>query len=87
LASQQDSRELAKVPPDDLRIDLVNAIESLSPSHREVLLLRDLEDLTIWEIAGRLGVTREAAKSRLRRARALVREYLLDSKDTGREST
>src|SRR5262245_35849243 len=81
------ARELAKVPPDELRIDLVNAIESLSPSHREVLLLRDLEDLTIWEIAGRLGVTREAAKSRLRRARTLVREYLLGTKDSGREST
>ena len=72
---------------DELRIDLVNAIESLSPSHREVLLLRDLEDLTIWEIAGRLGVTREAAKSRLRRARTLVREYLLGTKDSGRVST
>src|SRR5215469_2052833 len=86
LASLEESREFAKVPPDELRIDLVNAIESLSPSHREVLLLRDLEDLTIWEIAGRLGVTREAAKSRLRRARALVREYLLGTKDSGRES-
>ena len=87
LASLEESRELAKVPPDELRIDLVNAIESLSPSHREVLLLRDLEDLTIGEIAGRLGVTREAAKSRLRRARTLVREYLLGTKDSGREST
>jgi RNA polymerase sigma factor (sigma-70 family) len=87
LASLEESRELAKVPPDELRIDLVNAIESLSPSHREVLLLRDLEDLTIGEIARRLGVTREAAKSRLRRARALVREYLLGTKDSGREST
>jgi DNA-directed RNA polymerase specialized sigma24 family protein len=87
LASLEESRELAKVPPDELRMDLVNAIESLSPSHREVLLLRDLEDLTIGEIAGRLGVTREAAKSRLRRARTLVREYLLGTKDSGREST
>ena len=85
LASLEESRELAKVPPDELRMDLVNAIES--PSHREVLLLRDLEDLTIGEIAGRLGVTREAAKSRLRRARTLVREYLLGTKDSGREST
>jgi RNA polymerase sigma factor (sigma-70 family) len=86
LASLEESHELAKVPPDELRMDLVNAIESLSPSHREVLLLRDLEDLTIGEIAGRLGVTREAAKSRLRRARTLVREYLLGTKDSGRES-
>ena len=85
LASLEESRELAKVPPDELRIDLVNA----SSRFRRpiVLLLRDLEDLTIGEIAGRLGVTREAAKSRLRRARTLVREYLLGTKDSGREST
>jgi RNA polymerase sigma factor (sigma-70 family) len=81
LTSVEESREIAKVPPDELRIDLVNAIESLSPSHREVLLLRDLEDLTIGEISRRLGVTREATKSRLRRARALVREYLLGTGD------
>ena len=79
LVSLEESRELAKVPPDEL-------IESLSPSHREVLLLRDLEDLTIGEISGRLGVTREAAKSRLRCARTLVRECLLGTKDSGRES-
>jgi len=85
LASLEESRELAKVPP--VTHGLVNAIESLSPSHREVLLLRDLEDLTIGEIAGRLGVTREEAKSRLRRARTLVHEYLLGTKDSGREST
>src|SRR4029079_10019704 len=50
LTGVEESRELAKIPADALRIDLVNAIESLSPSHREVLLLRDLEDLTIGEI-------------------------------------
>src|SRR5262249_45080882 len=48
LASLEESRELAKVPADELRMDLVNSIESLSPSHREGLLLPDLEDLTIW---------------------------------------
>jgi hypothetical protein len=32
-------------------------------------------------------VTREAAKSRLRRARALVREYLLGTTDSGPDST
>jgi RNA polymerase sigma factor (sigma-70 family) len=87
LTSLEQSREVATVPAGELRMDLVNAIESLSPSHREVLLLRDLEDLTIWEIAGRLDVTREAAKSRLPRARALVQEYLLGTKNNRREST
>jgi hypothetical protein len=44
-------------------MDVVNAIESLSQSDREVRLLRDLEDLTIGEIAGRLGVTPERPKA------------------------
>ncbi len=69
--------ELGTVPVDDLRIDLARALQSLPPHYRDVLLLRDLEELTINEIAERLGTTREAVKARLHRARALVREYLV----------
>lgn len=76
LKSIEDSRHFAKVPVDDLRIDLVHALESLSEPHREIILLRDMQEMTIAEIALHLGITREAAKSRLHRARALVREYL-----------
>jgi len=32
--------------------------------------------MTITEVADKLGITREAAKSRIHRGRALVREYL-----------
>ena len=46
-----------------------------------------LNDPAVEDMNGPLGVTREAAKSRLRRARTLVREYLLGTKDSGREST
>jgi RNA polymerase sigma factor (sigma-70 family) len=53
------------------------APESLPPDYREILLLRDFEELTIGEIAQRLGITPAAAKSRLHRARTLAREYLL----------
>jgi RNA polymerase sigma factor (sigma-70 family) len=60
-----------------LRVELVAALESLPVHYREVLLLRDLEELTIDEIAGRTGLTRANVKSRLHRARALAREYLL----------
>jgi RNA polymerase sigma factor (sigma-70 family) len=56
--------------------DLAAAMESLPAHYREVLLLRDLEGLTINEICAQLGLTREAAKARLHRARALAREYL-----------
>ena len=65
-------------PDDELRIDLVNALESLPAHYLEVVLLRDFEELTIAEIATRLGEQPGAIKSRLHRARELVREYMLD---------
>jgi DNA-directed RNA polymerase specialized sigma24 family protein len=43
------------------------------------VLLRDFEELTIAEIAERLGEPQGAVKSRLHRARELVREYMLGS--------
>ena len=60
-----------------LRTDLISALESLPAHYLEVVLLRDFEELTIAEIAGRLGEQPGAVKSRLHRARELVREYLL----------
>lgn len=76
LTHREEERYLAHTPPDDLRMDLVRALESLPAMYREVILLRDMEQLTITEAALQLGVTREAVKSRLHRARTLVREYL-----------
>jgi RNA polymerase sigma factor (sigma-70 family) len=66
-------------PSDQLRIDLANALESLPSHYLEVVLLRDFEELTIAEIAQRLGEQAGAVKSRLHRARELVREYMLGS--------
>lgn len=60
-----------------LRIDLAKALESLPAHYLEVVLLRDFEELTISEIAARLGEQQGAVKSRLHRARELVREYML----------
>ncbi|HZH43265.1 MAG TPA: RNA polymerase sigma factor [Lysobacter sp.] len=62
--------------PVELRRDIAAALESLPVHYRDVILMRDLEGLTIEEMAGELGLTREAVKSRLHRARVLVREYL-----------
>ena len=61
----------------DLRIDLAAALESLPAHYLEVVLLRDFEELTIAEIAERLGEQAGAIKSRLHRARELVREYMI----------
>jgi len=56
--------------------DLSYCLESLPVHYRQILLLRDMEGLTIAELAEQLGLTREAVKARLHRARVLAREYL-----------
>jgi RNA polymerase sigma-70 factor (ECF subfamily) len=53
---------------------LAQAIAELEPMYREVLVLRDAEGLTAPEVAEVLGVTTQAVKSRLHRARLSVRE-------------
>jgi RNA polymerase sigma-70 factor (ECF subfamily) len=68
---------LAHLRPEDLRIDLGRAIQSLPEHYREVILLRDIEELSIDEIAAVLGLTRESVKARIHRARTMIREYLI----------
>jgi RNA polymerase sigma-70 factor (ECF subfamily) len=75
-ADEADAR-LAHLRPEDLRIDLSRAIQSLPEHYREVILLRDIEELSIDEIASVLGLTRESVKARIHRARMLIREYLI----------
>lgn len=69
---------LATRPDDALRLDLTAALESLPAHYLEVVLLRDFEELTISEMAERLNEPAGAIKSRLHRARELVREYLVN---------
>ena len=68
---------LAICPDDAVRHDLINALESLPEHYREIILLRDFHEMTIREIAAQIQLTTSATKSQLRRARQLVREYLL----------
>lgn len=69
-------------PPDqaaadrELGAELESAIRALEPMYREVLLLRDVEGLTAPEVAEVLGIGVDAVKSRLHRARGMVRERL-----------
>ncbi len=62
--------------PVELRHDVAAALALLPAHYREIILLRDLEGYSIQELAGQLGLNREAAKSRLHRARVLARECL-----------
>lgn len=68
---------LATRPDEGIQLDLVGALESLPEHYREVILLRDFHEMTIREIAAQLRLSTPATKSRLHRARELVREYLL----------
>lgn len=52
------------------------AIDRLPETYRSVLLLRDIEEVTTEEAAGLLGVTENAVKIRLHRARQALRTLL-----------
>ncbi|MFT3914952.1 MAG: sigma-70 family RNA polymerase sigma factor [Anaeromyxobacteraceae bacterium] len=58
----------------ELQDALDGAISNLEEGYREVLVLRDVEGLSANEVAETLGLTVDAVKSRLHRARVAVRE-------------
>jgi RNA polymerase sigma-70 factor (ECF subfamily) len=60
----------------ELEAALADAIGALDEGHREVLVLRDVEGLSAPEVAGVLGISVDAVKSRLHRARVAVRQQL-----------
>ncbi|WP_392551810.1 RNA polymerase sigma factor [Orbus wheelerorum] len=60
----------------DLRIDLINLIIRLPPIYRQILIMRDIEEFTAPEVAKKLGISIEAVKSRLHRARIIIKEEL-----------
>lgn len=77
VADNQIEIWLAVQSNDESRLGLAFALESLPAHYLEIIMLRVFEELTMSEIGDRLDVTLATAKSRLRRARVLVREYLL----------
>jgi RNA polymerase sigma-70 factor (ECF subfamily) len=62
------------------RVELANmvraAIEQLPETYRVILLLRDIEELSPAEVAEMLGITTNAVKIRLHRARQALRTLL-----------
>jgi RNA polymerase sigma-70 factor, ECF subfamily len=55
---------------------LLQALALLPPEQREIIVLREEEDLTLEQIAQIQGVGRETVKSRLRYALAKLREVI-----------
>jgi RNA polymerase sigma-70 factor (ECF subfamily) len=61
----------------EARETVAAALDALDPEAREVVILRDIEGLSAAEVAEVTGVSVDAVKSRLHRARARLREHLL----------
>jgi RNA polymerase sigma-70 factor, ECF subfamily len=60
----------------ELKEALQRALASLKPIYREVLVLRDIEHLSITEAAAALDITEASVKTRLLRARLMMRDAL-----------
>ena len=81
---EDEGREVpgAELPPDvqlarqEMKQLLHEAIDALPALYRMVYELRDVQDLCGDEVAKKLGISRAAMKSRLHRARDLVRTHL-----------
>ncbi len=68
----------ARAMASDVRRLLEEAIDSLAEHYRTVLMLREVEGLSTGETAACLGVTEDVIKTRLHRARGLVRDHLFE---------
>ncbi len=83
-ALEEEGREIAstEVPIDSqlelaqMKSLLVAAIANLPAPYRVVYEMRDIQDTSGDEVARRLGISQAAMKSRLHRARALVRQQI-----------
>jgi len=63
----------------ELRQEIQQAIDSLPPSYKEIVVLRDLGGLSYGEISQELSIEIGTVKSRLSRAREKLRNFLLQN--------
>ena len=74
--SRWDASTDALFEREETRAIVRNAIDRLPLNYRSVLLLRDIEELDTDEAASLLGITPNAVKTRLHRARQALRTLL-----------
>lgn len=60
----------------ELQAVVRNGIDDLTPALQQAIILRDMEGLSYDEVAATIGISWEAVKSRLERARGQLRERL-----------
>jgi len=62
----------------EIRAKLIAALASLAHKYREVFVLRDVQHMTTEETADALGISTGLVKTRLLRARLMLRDLLAD---------
>lgn len=67
----------------EVRQKLAEALASLDRKYREVFILRDMEQLNIQDTAETLGISIASVKTRLLRARLMLRDLLAGGWDRG----
>src|SRR5260370_42331146 len=74
----EDWREIASEHLERVEVGkaLVKALASLAQHYREAFVLRDIHELSIFETSAILEISPGAVKSRLRRARLMLRDIL-----------
>ena len=77
----RDFADWREIPSEELerkevRQKLAAALASLGEKYREVFILRDMQDLSIEETAKALNISQASVKTRLLRARLMLRDLL-----------
>ena len=75
LAAEGTPQQAAEAA--ELREALQQALDSLTPEHRQIFLLRQMRQLSYEEIGQLLGLESGTVKSRLNRAKKQLRQILL----------
>ena len=85
VRSQEPSPEQYASSREQARV-LERAVQALPPKYRVVVMMRDLEEMTVAETASCLDITEENVKVRLHRARAMLRHAIYARVRTNRFS-
>ncbi len=81
ILAQQESQEMIddKIVKEKIMEDLENAIKNLPKKYKEIILLRDFQELSYKEISEKLNISKNAAKMRHFYALKLLKARLLDT--------
>jgi len=75
-ALQQATSPETEMSRQEVRQFLEQAVDKLPPAFRSVFVLRDVEELSVEETASALAIKTETVRTRLHRARKLMREAI-----------